>query len=145
MTSGRSQERDERPAKRAKPAAKKASEIPQPRHSPEDISMAKIVHRHQLLMAVVDRGGKIGMILAFGFLLWLMQPMVYALAGKTTEINAVMTASLVTNLALAGGNVVQYTRRRSQGSEIRRQRQRSDRLEAQLEQQSAEAMTESER
>jgi hypothetical protein len=44
----------------------------------------------------------------------------------------VMTASLVANLALAGSNVIQYKRRRSQGSEIRRQRERSDTLESVL-------------
>lgn len=94
--------------------------------------MARILHRHTLLIAVVDRCGRIGMIAAFAVPLWFMQPMVSDLAGKTTSINAVMTASLVTNIALAGGNAIQYSRRRSQGREIRRQRDRTELLERQI-------------
>jgi hypothetical protein len=107
--------------------------------------MAKIIHQHRLLMAIVERCGRIGMVCAFAVPLWFMQPMVSDLAGKTTNINAVMTASLVTNLALAGGNAIQYSRRRSQGREIRRQRDRSDMLESRIEQADTEAIMEDER
>lgn len=88
--------------------------------------MAKVINRHDITMAIIDWFGKIGMVAAFAIPLTFMQPMVEDLAGKTTNINAVMTASLVVNLALAGSNVIQYSRRKAQGREIRRQRERSD-------------------
>ena len=93
---------------------------------------------------VVDRCGRIGMIAAFAVPIWFMQPMVSDLAGKTTNINAVMTASLTVNIALAAGNSIQYSRRRSQGKEIRRQRDRTDTLEARLERRPEEVTMESE-
>lgn len=133
------------PAKKAKATTGKVTSVPRQRHSSDDVKMAQILHRHTLLMAVVDRCGKIGMILAFAVPLWFMQPMVNDLAGKTTNINAVMTASLAINAALAGGNIIQYSRRRSQGQEIRRQRDRSDMLESQVRQPIDEKIAEGER
>ncbi len=113
-------------------AAKKAAPAQPRRHTASDVSMAKVIGRHSAIMATIEWLGKILFVAAFGVPLWFMQPMISALAGKTTNVNAVLSVSLVANIVMGIGGYTQYRRRKSQTGDLQRQRERSDTLESLL-------------
>lgn len=121
---------DDRAEGRSGPAKGSAPRVPAPRRPENELAMAQIIHRHTLLMAIVERLGRIMMVVAFAVPIWFTQPVFAALAGETTNASAVLIMSLAVNAALAVANMLQYRRRRNQGDEIRRQRERSDTLES---------------
>jgi len=97
--------------------------------SDNELRMARLLHHHSVTMECIKWGGRVLCVATFALIVKVMQPIFDSLAGKTTNINMVVTVSVVVNIALAWTIVFQYTRGRVQSTEIQRLRSRENDLE----------------
>lgn len=118
---------------RLKGATKTAPTVPKQPLPPlvpdREVLLAQALHRHTVTMSIVGWCGRALVVGIFAIPLLTMQPMVRDLAGKTTNINAIMSVSIILNLALALSVASQMRQKKKKGEDLRRQRDRMSGLE----------------